>query len=74
MVQEYYFIPQSYTEKFLALISTPKYSTWFQTSSKSFRPLLYKIYIIIFNYIYVENKSIDMPFMKLLDILIQEGK
>jgi protein associated with RNAse G/E len=27
MVQEYYFIPQSYTEKFLALISTPKYST-----------------------------------------------
>lgn len=74
MVDESYFISADYRKKFLDLLAAPKYKAWFQPSSKSFRPLLYKVYIILFNYIYVENKSIDMPFSDLLDVLIKDAQ
>ena len=69
-----YFVSEDYLQKFSDILKTPKYERWFKNKSLKFRLLLYKIYVIIFNYIYIEGKSIDMPFDNLLDILLKEGQ
>lgn len=69
-----YFVPQEYIQKFSQISTTKKYKAWFKNKSLKFRPLLYKIYVVIFNYIFIEKKSIDMPFDALLDTILKEAQ
>lgn len=58
--------------RFKHIINLPKYKDWFTINDNNLKLMLYKMYIIIFNYIFIENQSIDVDFNTVLNNLERE--
>ena len=70
MVSEKYFIDDIMYNKLRAITLSPKYDGLFLNDGGNLRIIIYKMYVVLFNYIYIEGKSIDIPFEELLDKLL----
>lgn len=69
LVHERYFVSKEINNKFLEILDMPKYKELFvnDKTTDDLRQIIYKMYIVFFNYIFIENKSINMEFDKILN-------
>lgn len=72
LVDERYFVDNQIYRTFLDILNLPKYRTLFDGGSidnSNLRNVIYAMYIIFFNYIFIEGRSIDKEFNELLNEL-----
>lgn len=72
LVREQFLLSSNLYMRFKNIINLPKYKDWFTINDNNLKLMLYKMYIIIFNYIFIENQSIDVDFSTLLNNLEKE--
>jgi hypothetical protein len=77
LVDEKYFVSQDVHKKLLNIVYSPKYITLFDrrnTNNANLRNILYRIYVILFKYIFIDGGNVDMSFDEILDIIISNGE
>ena len=70
LVDERYFIDYNINKKFLDILHLPKYKTFFDSKNindMNLRNVTYRMYIIFFNYIFIENGDINLGFEEILN-------
>ena len=70
LVDEKYFINHFIHRALLDVLNLPKYRTLFERENindMNLRNVTYRMYVILFNYIFIEGGSIDLPFEEILD-------
>ena len=72
LVVEGYFVDNNIYKTFLNILNHPKYRVLFDnrnTINNNLRNVIYRMYIVLFNYIFIEGGSIDKEFNELLNEL-----
>ena len=72
LVDEKYFISNDIKKIFLEILNIPKYKKLFNNiyeNNENIRLIIYKMYIIFFNYIFIKDGNINLPFNELLGII-----
>ncbi len=67
LVREKFFISSRIKLKFVAIIHKQKYKELFENDSLDLQPLLYKIYVILFEYIFIKGNNSNTPFITILN-------
>ena len=70
LVDEKYFINNDVYNKFLHILNNPKYKDLFDNKNiddRNLRNITYRMYVIFFNYIFIEGRNVDLNFDKMLN-------
>lgn len=77
LVYTKYFLNDHIKNIFLEILHLPKYEKLFTVSNSdddNYGNIVYRMYIVLFIYIFIENKSIDKDFETILSDIIEKGK
>lgn len=70
LVDEKYFINNDVYNKFLHILNNPKYKYLFDNKNiddRNLRNITYRMYVIFFNYIFIEGRNVDLNFNEILN-------
>lgn len=69
LVNEKYFVDDKIYKVFLEILNLPKYQIIFDDKNNNLRNVIYKMYIVFFNYIFIKKGNIDLTFDELLNVI-----
>jgi len=70
VISEKYFATSGIMTKLTKILELPKYQNLFENKSIAYQPLLYKIWVVLFEYIFIMKKDINKPFNTIINNIL----